>query len=106
MQTFDSSTAVKGSAGSQSIALWARSRIPTPIILLDRPLRAIFELAHTEFLGNLRGALGFDSLSSVGTGIALDRSASDPIFSRIRVVFRYQFCQNVHGTSIGLAASF
>lgn len=106
VQTFDSSTAVKGSADSQSAAIWARSRVPTPITLLDRPLRAVFELAHTEFLGDLRGALGFNSLSSVGTGIELDRSASDPIFTRIRVVFRYQFGQNVHGTSIGLAASF
>jgi hypothetical protein len=106
VQTFDTSTAVQGSADSQSVALWARSRIPTPIMLLDRPLRAVFELAHTEFLGSLRGALGFDSLSSIGTGIELDRSASDPIFSRIRLVFRYQFGQNVHGTSIGLAASF
>jgi hypothetical protein len=106
VQTFDTSTAVQGSADSQSLALWARSRIPTPITLLDRPLRAVFELAHTEFLGDLRGALGFNSLSSVGTGIELDRSASDPIFSRVRVVFRYQFGQNVHGTSIGLAASF
>lgn len=82
------------------------SRVPTPITLLDRPLRAVFELAHTEFLGDLRGALGFDSLSSIGTGIELDRSVSDPIFSRVRLVFRYQFGQNVHGTSIGLAASF
>ncbi len=106
VQTFDTSTAVQGSADSQSLALWARSRIPTPITLLDRPLRAVFELAHTEFLGDLRGALGFNSLSSVGTGIELDRSASDPIFTRVRVVFRYQFGQNVHGTSIGIAASF
>lgn len=106
IQTFDSSTAVQGSANSQSLAIWARSRVPTPITLLDRPLRAVFELAHTEFLGDLRGALGFNSLSSVGTGFEIDRSASDPIFSRVRVVFRYQFGQNVHGTSIGLAASF
>ena len=106
VRTFDSSTAVQGSADSQSVAIWARSRVPTPVTLLDRPLRAVFELAHTEFLGDLRGALGFNSLSSVGTGIELDRSASDPIFSRIRLVFRYQFGLNVHGTSIGLAASF
>lgn len=106
VQTFDTSTAVQGSADSQSLALWARSRLPTPFTVLDRPLRAVFELAHTEFLGDLRGALGFNSLSSVGTGFEIDRSASDPIFSRVRVVFRYQFGQNVHGTSIGLAASF
>ncbi len=106
INTFDSSTAVQGSADSQSLGLWARARYPTPLTVLERPLRAVFELAHTEFLGQLRGALGFDSLSSVGTGIEIDRSASDPMFSRVRLVFRYQFGQNVRGTSIGLAASF
>ena len=106
IQTFDSSTAVQGSADSQSLSFWARSRIPTPFMALDRPLRAVFEVANTQFLGDLRGTLGFSSLSSLGTGIELDRSASDPIFSRIRLVFRYQFGLNVRGTSIGLAASF
>jgi len=106
INTFDSSTAVQGSADSQSLGLWARARYPTRLTVLDRPLRTVFELAHTEFLGQLRGALGFDSLSSVGTGFEIDRSASDPIFSRVRLVFRYQFGQNVRGTSIGLAASF
>ncbi|MEY3225000.1 MAG: hypothetical protein RL565_1190 [Pseudomonadota bacterium] len=106
LNTFDSSAAVQGSADSQSLGLWARARYPTPLTVLERPLRAVFEVAHTEFLGQLRGALGFDSLSSVGTGVEIDRSASDPIFSRVRLVFRYQFGQNVRGTSIGLAASF
>lgn len=106
INTFDSSTAVQGSADSQSLGLWARARYPTRLTVLERPLRAVFEVAHTEFLGQLRGALGFDSLSSVGTGVELDRSASDPMFSRVRLVFRYQFGQNVRGTSIGLAASF
>ena len=106
INTFDSSAAVQGSADSQSLGLWARARYPTPLSVLERPLRAVFELAHTEFLGQLRGALGFDSLSSVGTGVEIDRSASDPMFSRVRLVFRYQFGQNVRGTSIGLAASF
>jgi hypothetical protein len=106
IQTFASSTAVQGSADSQSLGIWARSRVPTPFMALDRPLRAVFEVANTQFLGNLRGALGFSSLSSVGTGVELDRSASDPIFTRIRLVFRYQFGLNVQGTSVGLAASF
>jgi hypothetical protein len=106
INTFDSSAAVQGSADSQSLGLWARARYPTRLTVLERPLRAVFELAHTEFLGQLRGALGFDSLSSVGTGFEIDRSASDPMFSRVRLVFRYQFGQNVRGTSIGLAASF
>jgi len=45
-------------------------------------------------------------LSSLGGGIEFDRSQSEPLFSRVRIVFRYQFGQNVRGTSIGLAASF
>jgi hypothetical protein len=106
IQTFDSSTAVQGSADSQSVSLWARSRIPTPWMALDRPIRAVFEAANTQYLGSLRGTMGFNSISSLGTGVELDRSASDPIFSRIRLVFRYRFGQNVQGTSIGLAASF
>ncbi len=106
INTFDSSAAVQGSADSQSLGLWARARYPTPLTVLEKPLRAVFEVAHTEFLGQLRGALGFDSLSSVGTGVEIDRSASDPMFSRVRLVFRYQFGQSVRGTSIGLAASF
>ena len=63
INTFDSSSAVQGSANSQSLGLWARARYPTPLTVLERPLRAVFEIAHTEFLGQLRGALGFDYLS-------------------------------------------
>lgn len=106
MNTFDTSKAVQGSANSQSLSLWARNRVPTPLTFFTMPIRALMELAHTEFLGDLRGALGFNSLSSVGTGIEFDRSQSEPLFSRVRIVFRYQFGQNVRGTSIGLAASF
>lgn len=106
MNTFDTSKAVQGSANSQSLSLWARNRVPTPLTFFTMPIRAVMELAHTEFLGDLRGALGFNSLSSVGTGIEFDRSQSEPLFSRVRIVFRYQFGQNVRGTSIGLAASF
>lgn len=106
MNTFDTSKAVQGSANSQSLSLWARNRVPTPLTFFSMPIRAVGELAHTEFLGDLRGALGFNSLSSVGAGMEFDRSQSEPLFSRVRIVFRYQFGQNVRGTSIGLAASF
>ena len=72
----------------------------------DIPIRHVLELAHTQFLGDMRGSLGFNSLTSVGTGIELDRRESDPILTRIRLMFRFQFGQNVKGTSIGIAASF
>jgi hypothetical protein len=106
INTFDSSTAVQGSADSQSASLWARCRVPIPLTFFSLPMRSVYEIAHTEFLGDLRGALGFNSLSSVGAGLEVDRKESNPIFSRVRLVLRYQFGQNVRGTSLSLAASF
>lgn len=106
INTFDSSTAVQGAADSQSASIWARCRVPIPLTFFSLPMRSVYELAHTEFLGDLRGALGFHSLSSVGAGLEVDRKESNPIFSRVRLVLRYQFGQNVRGTSLSLAASF
>ena len=54
----------------------------------------------------MRGALGFDSLNSVGVGLELDSSDNDIIVTRTRLVFRYKFGDNVEGTSVGLAVSF
>jgi hypothetical protein len=106
LHSFDSSAAVKGHSDSQSLSLWGRSRTPTSLRILDIPVRHVLEVAHTQFLGDMRGSLGFNSLSSIGTGIELDRRESDPILTRIRVLFRFQFGENVKGTSIGIAASF
>ncbi|OXL16591.1 hypothetical protein AOC33_04975 [Polynucleobacter cosmopolitanus] len=106
LNSFDSSAAVRGHSDSQSFSLWSRSRTPTSMRFFDIPIRHVLELAHTQFLGDMRGSLGFNSLTSVGTGIELDRRESDPILTRIRLMFRFQFGQNVQGTSIGIAASF
>jgi len=106
LNSFDSSAAVKGHSDSQSLSLWSRSRTPTSLRILDIPVRHVLELAHTQFLGDMRGSLGFNSLTSLGTGIELDRRETDPILTRIRLMFRFQFGQNVKGTSIGIAASF
>jgi hypothetical protein len=106
LNSFDSSSAVRGHSDSQSMSLWTRSRTPTSMSFLDIPIRHVLELAHTQFLGDMRGSLGFNSLTSLGTGIELDRRETDPILTRIRLMFRFQFGQNVKGTSIGIAASF
>src|SRR5882672_10512979 len=63
-----SSTAVEGSADSQSVSLWTRWRAPTGMTLFEGPLRYVLEFAHTAFLGDLDGALGFNYLSSFGAG--------------------------------------
>jgi Autotransporter beta-domain len=69
----NSSAAVQGSSDAQSASLWARWRAPTRMSALQRPIRYVLEVAHTEFLGDLRGVLGFTSLSSLGVGLLSER---------------------------------
>jgi len=107
LQSFGgTSTAVKGSADSQSVSLWSRWRAPTGIAMLERPLRYVLEFAHTTFVGDLDGVLGFNYLSSLGAGLELDSSAHDITVTRTRLMARYKFGENVTGWSVGLAISF
>jgi len=107
LQSFGgTSTAVKGSADSQSVSLWARWRAPTGATMLERPLRYVLEFAHTTFIGDLDGVLGFNYLSSVGAGLELDSSAYDINVTRTRLMARYKFGESVRGWSVGLAISF
>ncbi len=66
----------------------------------------MLEFAHTQFLGSLRGALGFDSLTSFGAGIELDSSKYAVIVERTRLLCRFQIGDGVRGWSVGLAVSF
>lgn len=97
---------IDGSASAEATNLWARWRAPTGIITLQRPLRYVLEHSYSEYLGDQRGALGFDRLFTVGAGVELDSSAYDVIITRTRLVMRYMWGNNVHGTSLGLAVSF
>lgn len=107
LQSFaDTSTAVKGSADAQSISFWSRWRAPTGVTMLERPLRYVLEFAHTTFLGDLEGVLGFNHLNSIGTGLELDSSAHDAVVTRTRLIARYKVGEHVRGWSIGLAMSF
>ena len=107
LQSFGgTSTAVKGSADSQSVSLWARWRAPTGSTMLERPLRYVLEFAHTTFVGDLDGVLGFNYLSSLGVGLELDSSAYDIHVTRTRLMARYKVGENVRGWSVGLAVSF
>ena len=101
-----SSEAVQGNTDSQNIGLWARWRAPTGLTALKRPFRYVLEFSHTQFLGDLRGALGFDWLTSLGAGIELDSSAYSIIVTRWRLLGRYKFGNNVQGWSTGIAISF
>ena len=97
---------VKGSADAQSVSLWTRWRAPTRMTMLERPLRYVLEFAHTTFLGDLQGALGFNDLSSFGTGLELDSSAYNSTVSRARLMARYLVGANVSGWQLGLAVDF
>jgi hypothetical protein len=107
LQSFGgTSTSAQGSADAQSMSLWTRWRAPTGITMLERPLRYVLEYAHTTFLGDLDGVLGFNHLNSVGTGLELDSSKYDMIVTRTRLMARYKFGESMRGWSIGLAISF
>jgi hypothetical protein len=102
----DTSEAAEGAAEAQNLSLWSRWGAPTGVTMLDRPLRYVLEFAHTQFIGELRGVLGFNSLSSLGAGFELDSSAYPLIITRTRLLGRYQFGEGVRGWSLGLAVSF
>lgn len=106
LQSFDSSAAVKGNARARSANLWARYRAPIGWTALQRPVRYVLELTHSEFLGDQRGILGFDRLTSLGAGVELDSSAYKVVVTRTRLVGRFLFGSNVRGFSVGLAVSF
>jgi hypothetical protein len=101
-----SSEAVSGSTSAQTLSLWARWRAPTGLTALDRPFRYVLEFSHTQFLGDLRGAMGFDYLTSLGAGFELDSSKYSYIVTRWRLVGRYKFGDGVQGWSVGFAISF
>ncbi|MDM0036072.1 hypothetical protein QTI33_28320 [Variovorax sp. J22P271] len=101
-----SSATVEGSASARTANLWARWRAPTGLQAFDRPLRYVLEFSHSHYLGSQAGVLGFDRLTTLGTGLELDTSAHDIFITRIRGVLRYVFGNNVSGFSLGLAVSF
>lgn len=108
LQTFgNTSSAVSGSASAQNLGLYMRRRAPIfDWTLLKSPVRYVLEGAHTEYLGEQRGKLGFDSLSSVGVGIEMDSSKYPVFITRTRLVARYMFGNGTEGYGVGLAMSF
>ena len=107
LQTFSNTDdSVKGRATAESLNLWTRYRAPTGLTAMQKPVRYVLEGAHTQFFGEQQNALGFDHLTSLGVGVELDSSAHEVFVSRIRLVARRMYGQNVTGSSIGLALSF
>ncbi|RLT97481.1 autotransporter domain-containing protein [Ketobacter sp.] len=97
---------VDGKSDAISTNLYMRWRVPSRWQLLGRPFRYVYEGAHSTFFGDQVEVIGFDHLTSLGLGGELDTSAYDIIVSRVRLVLRYRFGDNVRGHAVGLAASF
>ena len=106
LQSFHSSSAVQGHSDAQTLSFWSRYRAPTGALVLERPLRYVLEYAHTRFLGDLEGALGFEYVNSFGVGLELDTSKYDTYVTRARLLVRYKAGNNVTGWALGLAVSF
>lgn len=108
LQTFGSTPeAVSGQSSAENLGLYLRRRAPiSDWTLLNSPVRYVLEGAHTEYLGDQRGTLGFNGLSSLGIGLELDSSKYPVFISRTRLVARYMFGDNTRGYGVGLAMSF
>jgi hypothetical protein len=97
---------VKGSAVSQNLNLWSRWRAPLGLTALHRPVRYVLEFTFSHYFGNQDDTLGFNNICSVGMGIELDSSYYSRLFSRVRLIGRYRFGENVRGWTIGVGISF
>jgi hypothetical protein len=106
LQSYGSSSdAVDGSSDAGTLGLWARWRAPTGLTVMRRPLRYVTELSNSTYLGDNRGVLGFNYLTSAGLGLEIDSSAYHSVLTRTRLVGRYVFGHNVSGFSVGLAVT-
>lgn len=109
LRTFgNTAQAVQGESSARTANIWARYRAPIPgWHALDRPVRYVLEFSHSRYMGSQADVLGFDYLTTLGTGIELDTSEHKILYmTRMRAVLRYVFGNNVSGFSVGLAASF
>ena len=108
LQSFGGTAAsVTGQANAENLGLYLRRRAPIgSLTLLGKPMRYVLEGARTEYLGEQRGLLGFNSLNSLGLGLELDSSKYDIFVTRTRLVARYMFSHNTNGYGVGLAMSF
>jgi len=98
---------VQGSALAQNLNLWTRWRAPTGLTALDAPVRYVLEFAYSYYIGNQDDVMGFNNLFSLGGGLELDTSAHMFLWiTRLRLVARYRFGENVSGYTIGLGISF
>lgn len=104
LRTFDTVGPLRGEGETNNLNLWTRWRAPiSDWQAFGNPVRYVLEATHTQFLGEQRGALGFESLTSLGLGLELEPGW---LLDRARVMGRYVFGDNVSGFSVGFAVTF
>jgi hypothetical protein len=74
-------------------------------VVWERPVRYVFEVASTRYLGD-ETEVGLTQMHSVGFGLELDSSALDRFVTCWRSVLRYKFGPQARGWALGLAVSF
>jgi len=99
-------SSLKGSAEANIISLWTRWRAPTGMTILKNPLRYVLEASNTTFLKEEDDAIGFNYLTTIGGGFEIDSSAYTHFITRVRLLYRYTFGENISGYTIGFAVSF
>ena len=100
------SEVVKGSEMAQNLNWWSRWRAPIGLTAFNRPVRYVLEFTYSYYFGNQDDILGFNHLCSLGGGLELDVSAYPIFITRIRLMARYRFGENISGYSFGLGISF
>ncbi|WP_228028203.1 hypothetical protein [Chitinibacter fontanus] len=106
LEGFANGGSIDSHANSQTANLYTRYRAPTGINLFARPLRYVLEASHSRYYGDQAGQLGFDYLSTIGTGLEVDSSDLIPLVTRTRFVVRYMFGPGVEGAGLSIACSF
>lgn len=107
LETIRASAAAAGaSANAEALGVWARVRVPTEVNAFGRPLRAVVQFAHTRYLGVQAGALGFEYLTKIGTGLELDVGALELVLDRARVTLNAVVGDKISGFSLGFGLSF
>ncbi|MDM0118134.1 hypothetical protein QTI66_39390 [Variovorax sp. J22R133] len=61
----------------------------------------MLEAAHTRCYGDQAGILGFTYRSSLDAGLEFDSSAHDVFITRMRLLLRYMFGNDIRGGPSG-----
>lgn len=106
LETILRSSSLGASSDAQTLGWWNRLRVPTSLMVMRRPVRAVFEASASLYPGDQGELLHTEWMVQVGAGIELNFEDTIAPISTGRLVARYAVGESLTGFSIGLAASF